>query len=1249
MIARTRRSPGVPSGSSPPRVTKRWAARLGPFFLLALLVANPVGNATASPVAATPHGGAALPAVSQGPATTLYRNLSWRGAAPWDDLGVGSGVASVEDTGSAILFGGLADPTGGPAPALVNTTARYWIANNSWQPLAPAHAPSPRQDFGFGEDNVLSEEVLFGGQVNATTLVPSNQTWLYFPDNNSWEEAYTPHAPAARQDAAFAVAPHLGKAVLFGGWNQSAGQIYGDTWYYNLTANNWTEVSASGGPGRLTGASLAWDNALHRFDLFGGCEVLCQNAFWEFDPYNLTWTEVPTTNTPSSRELAAFAYEPAERVDVLYGGEGSEGPLGDTWEYEPFAHTWLLQSTSLAPPDRDDAASGWVPADHNESLFLGGGSSGSGAPLTDAWLLSPTGNVPVQVVSSTTGLPIDSATVTADGSFAAVTSLQGFGNATGVAPGSVVVAASAAGYGSASQSLWLYPAENASLVILRLVPAPQGKLDVRVFEAPGMTVPLAGADVNVTIGGVALRTPPLTTNSRGYANYTNVPSGVTADLSAWEQDYHATSSSILVPLSGVAYWNTSLTSLPVLTLHTVGTNALPASDMYDFPNVLVWFNDSPTLLSGAGGWLNATFARGGPLTVSGTYPGYGAGWANQSLGYTGHLWGNLTLLALYPTEIYVNVTSAATGQELSGVDVNDSFSNGQGYFQGVTDAKGIVNDSRIRTGPNFLEVWAAGYYAQLAYQFLVPNRTLWLNISLVPLPSLVLRVWGLELNGDLDPLAGTLVLYGGIVGGTTNSRGYLNFTPARAGYVELEGEHPLYKPGFENLTVNTTGTTWTNLTLDHLPWAVLEVQVRDQDDQLGIVGAQVNATLPGGYNSSISGPHGFVNFTDVVGPGWAGAQALGFYPAVKGTALVADTTTLLVLELVPYTVIHVHVEGENQTAGPFPVGGAAVTFNRTLVGFTDAHGYFNDSQRKGPVTIFVNDSLYFPQQRSAQVNVTGELNESFLLVQRKFATIDVRLIDLTTGYGIGFGYANLTNLDQVPTTGGGVRLSELSGWANFTADLGFGNYSLTGFQDGYRLSTPITILDLNWGEFLTETIYLVPNPYIRLFVTVVNANTSAPISGAEVQVGPYEGFAYVAFSNSVGNTSFPQPYVPGGSYLLEVSATGFWTYESTSATPYDSGRTYATTVPLRPAPPKKCTTGEPGCQPNENGTTTKGSLSLLPFGSGPWWPFLLLPPLFLMGALVVFMASRKPRQRPGQARVVVVPPRPPTPPAAPPG
>ncbi len=170
--------------------------------------------------------------------------------------------------------------------------------------------------------------------------------------------------------------------LLFGGsgdcnasyCNETLGYLYYDG------SSSWTDLSPAHSPSPRSHASFAWDPTLNSAVLFGGEGPQgFLNDTWS---YTLAsgWTPLHPPVSPSPRAGAAFAFDPATNQTILFGGFGPHGALNDTWA---FANgTWTRLDLTRAPSPRSGAlfVTGSPPGD----LVLFGGL-GPGGYLNDTW------------------------------------------------------------------------------------------------------------------------------------------------------------------------------------------------------------------------------------------------------------------------------------------------------------------------------------------------------------------------------------------------------------------------------------------------------------------------------------------------------------------------------------------------------------------------------------------------------------------------------------------------------------------------------------------------------------------------------------------------------------------------------------------------------------------------------------------------------------------------------------------------
>ncbi len=65
------------------------------------------------------------------------------------------------------------------------------------------------------------------------------------------------------------------------------------------------------------------------------------------------WKKLSPATSPSNRFYAAMAYDPVSQKVVLFGGEGDNGNLNDTWTFD--GTNWTQVTTPVAPPVRNGA------------------------------------------------------------------------------------------------------------------------------------------------------------------------------------------------------------------------------------------------------------------------------------------------------------------------------------------------------------------------------------------------------------------------------------------------------------------------------------------------------------------------------------------------------------------------------------------------------------------------------------------------------------------------------------------------------------------------------------------------------------------------------------------------------------------------------------------------------------------------------------------------------------------------------
>jgi len=234
--------------------------------------------------------------------------------------------------------------------SIVTTPATWNSLYGSW--------PEARFDHGMVYDSDLKRIVVFGGR-QADSGPHFGDLWEWDTTKGSWNQR-TPggcvapaRCPYDRSQPAMFYDPVRKKTVMFSGWQPGAGFYHPDQWEFDGAAQTWTERVNTTQPTARFGASVVWDSMRGRAVLFGGFDETTGrlNDTWEWDGSN--WSSVTTTGTkPTPRHSAKMAFDASRGKTILYSGNTGSGlPTAGTWvdevyEYDGVAGTWTKITAS---------------------------------------------------------------------------------------------------------------------------------------------------------------------------------------------------------------------------------------------------------------------------------------------------------------------------------------------------------------------------------------------------------------------------------------------------------------------------------------------------------------------------------------------------------------------------------------------------------------------------------------------------------------------------------------------------------------------------------------------------------------------------------------------------------------------------------------------------------------------------------------------------------------------------------------
>ncbi|MCI4336321.1 MAG: hypothetical protein L3K17_03875 [Thermoplasmata archaeon] len=735
----------------------------------------------------SPHGGSLAPTAPHFVTAFAATPRVPAGAAP-----SASSLASLEWT-TATIFYGASDPSGylfgqgsvmavdngiqnttsfgGEAVAGLSNITLVW--NNGtvgyWSYAASLTDPSPRENSSFQSYEPGGLAVLFGGLVNLHTQETTNDTWVYWFVNQTWENLSARLSPPARENAAFAIDPTDGVGLLEGGIDpdyvngHSTGSVlWNDTWQINLTTLNWTPVAATGSPPPMFGASMVWDPILARFVLFGGCDASgCTNDVWTYAPGSAHWNLTgPTGTVPTGRGSASFVWDPFDNVTLLFGGftTGATGftALGDTYALSSAATSWSAIGATGGPPPTYDAASAFSDYPGCRGMWVQGGSPALTGVVYNDYLLAPVSEPPpncftpiggstgggppakcsnasalvtIQVLdaASGTGLPGSNVEISGScGQSAGVTGAAGFLNLSDAAPDLLTVTAAHADFhgGFTNATLTGRPGQ---VIRLSLVPLPELHAHVVGVSSAG-TATLVGA--TVAAGAILVGNSSAT----GWVN-TSAPPSLNGSLtvSASAVDYSTAATTIVLPYTGAIYANLSLQAYGPIEVRIV--DGLTGAPLAHVPARLGFVDplgaNSTLFMTDSHGWYNASL-RAGNYSVSEAIPGY---FANQTGTPVYHGWIQPTVIVVgavpqYGADVQVRVLNGVLGTPVPNATVTFG-----GSTEVLDDGAGWANATDVGP-PGFLNVSASapGFYPNATTVTIEPYLVLAFVIHLAPAP-----------------------------------------------------------------------------------------------------------------------------------------------------------------------------------------------------------------------------------------------------------------------------------------------------------------------------------------------------------------------------------------------------------------------------------------------------------------------------------------------------------------------------------
>ena len=251
-----------------------------------------------------------------------------------------------------------------------------WIYNyteNSWTNMNPTTRPSRRASSSMVYDSTQDQVILYGGVYIDYNLeepiITYNDLWIYNYSNNAWTEMNPMINPGPMYRHSMVYDSIHDQVILFGGmyanYEINRYVYYNETWIYTYSNNLWTNMNTTEKPSSRYSTSIVYDFTRDCIILFGGNERY-QSILFGPDPdmkddtwiYNFTdnsWTNMNPLTKPSARDGHSMVYDSKNNQTILFGGwDKNLYDLGDTWIYNYSSNAWINMNPTTKPSARED-------------------------------------------------------------------------------------------------------------------------------------------------------------------------------------------------------------------------------------------------------------------------------------------------------------------------------------------------------------------------------------------------------------------------------------------------------------------------------------------------------------------------------------------------------------------------------------------------------------------------------------------------------------------------------------------------------------------------------------------------------------------------------------------------------------------------------------------------------------------------------------------------------------------------------
>jgi hypothetical protein len=285
-----------------------------------------------------------------------------------------------------LLFGGA--QSGATDYNRFNDLWKYDYSTDTWTEINISVKPSGRFNTPAAYDGENNQLIIYGGE--STDSEP--QMWAFSLEDYSWRRLYPTNMPSpGRCNTPLVYDEKSKKIIMFGGMGYD-GSFPSDTWVYDAAGNSWTRMAPNGSPHGRYGHALFYDPVNEAVLMFGGHwfegsnEGFCPDL-WKYDYGSNSWTLLEENLPLSAQFWHSYSASSLDGVCTIFGGTNGHELFDETWIYSEGEFTQIAPASH--PSTRILAAMAYDSVNNVTLLF--GGLDYAAGDSADLWALKENG------------------------------------------------------------------------------------------------------------------------------------------------------------------------------------------------------------------------------------------------------------------------------------------------------------------------------------------------------------------------------------------------------------------------------------------------------------------------------------------------------------------------------------------------------------------------------------------------------------------------------------------------------------------------------------------------------------------------------------------------------------------------------------------------------------------------------------------------------------------------------------------